>query len=254
MKLIIPPALGRSRAEARAEMLGVELSRWLEQPVEVEIAPDYVELERRVLGGEVDLAWAPPSLCARLSGNHHGIFKAVRNGRSTYRSAILVRTGEARTVANLSGLRAGWTDPLSTAGYLLPDAYLRSAGYEPESFFSEQRYLGSYQSALLSVVNGETDVTALYVHTDRGADLHDSIAQHAERAVARLSVVAVTGEVGSDGLVVCARLSAREATEIVKQISAMQETPGGPPLVVTIFDAESLELAKAGAYRALLRP
>ena len=101
-------------------------------------------------------------------------------------------------------------------------------------------------------LDGEADVTAVYVHTDQGADLHDSIAQHAERAVARLSVVAVTGEVGSDGLVVCSGVPATEAVELVRRIEAMQEIPGGPPLIVSIFDAEALELARAGAYRALL--
>ncbi|MDF1563956.1 MAG: PhnD/SsuA/transferrin family substrate-binding protein [Deltaproteobacteria bacterium] len=252
LKLLIPPALGRNRASARAELLGSELGRWLDREVTVEIARDYDELERQVLGGTTDLAWAPPSLCARLSGQHHGIFKAVRNGRSTYRSAILARTGEARDLESLRGKRAIWVDPLSTGGYLLPDAYLRSSGIDPESFFAEESFAGSYQAALLAVADGKADVTAVHVHTDRGADLHDSIAQHAERAVPRLSVVAVTGEVGADGLVVCSGLPLAEATEIVKKIEAMQDLPGGPPLIVSIFDAEALELAKAGAYRALL--
>lgn len=252
LKLLIPPAMGKSRAEARAELFGQELGRWLGRPVRVEIARDYDDLERQVLGGQTDLAWAPPSLCARLAGQHHGIFKAVRNGRSTYRSAILSRTGEHRDLESLRGTRAAWVDPLSTAGYLLPDAYLRSSGFDPDSFFSDQQFLGSYQAALLSVADGETDVTAVYVHTDRGADLHDSIAQHAERAVARLSVVAVTGEVGSDGLVVCAGVSTEDASDLVRRIDEMQATPGGPPLLVSIFDAEALELARAGAYKALL--
>jgi ABC-type phosphate/phosphonate transport system substrate-binding protein len=252
LKLLIPPALGKSRAEARADLLGPELARWLGRPVEVEIAADYDELERRVLADEVDLAWAPPSLCARLGGRHHGIFKAVRNGRSTYRSALLCRTGEHRDLASLRGTRAAWVDPLSTAGYLLAESYLRSAGYDPDELFSEQRFLGSYQAALLAVADREADLTAVYVHTDTGTDLHDSIAQHAERAVPRLSVLAVTGEVGSDGLVVCARLAREEAADLVHRIERMQSNPGGPPMIVSIFDAEALELARAGAYKALL--
>ena len=143
LTILFPPTLGRVRASARAQLLAETLGRQLGLRAMVRVAKTYAELEEAVISRAVDMAWAPPSICARAEERQQTILKAVRQGRSMYRSVLISRQGVSMSVDDLQGKRAAWVDPLSTGGRLLALSLLRERGFDPSTLFSSEQYHGS---------------------------------------------------------------------------------------------------------------
>lgn len=249
--LMFPPSLGHIAASARAELLTQWFLRHLRVEVTIDVAKDYETLRSAIITGQVDLAWAPPIVCAAVQRSCLAILKAIRGGRSAYRSALVVRRGEAHSLDDLRGARAAWVDHLSTAGYLLPTAHLRKAGYDPEDLLSDQFFVGSYGRALRGVLDREADLAAIYVpnstHEAAQASLRELVRQDAER----LAALDFTAEAPSDGLVIVDRPAHTDSHQVLEQIRQLT-TGGQHTLLLTIFDAEALEQADAGEYDTLL--
>lgn len=250
LKLLLPPSLGRVPASARAELLGQWFTRNLGVPIDIQVASSYEELRRTIERREVDLAWAPPFVCAAVQGVAHTILKAVRAGHSSYLSAIVGRSGELHGLESLRGRSAAWVDRLSTAGYLLPVAHLRASGHDPGSLLGEQRFLGSYARALRAVLDREADIAAIYVRASTNEAARDSAHELVGEAD-RLQAIAFTAEVPSDGLVVVDRPEHADIQPIVERLRSL--TDGRThTMLLTIFDAEALVPAARGEYDALL--
>lgn len=250
LHLLLPPALGLPRATARAELLEASLARRLGRPVHVEVARSYQDLERRVLEGEVDLAWAPPVLCGRAEPTARLILQAVRGGKSTYRAALVGKNAAYLAATGLVGKRAAWVDPFSTAGYLLPRAYLRSRGDDPDRVLGTQRFFGTYRDALLAVIAGEADVAPIFAGDGSPEVIRTALADQIGPEARLLGPVAITGEAPTDGLVATTRLDPEEARSLVERL-----LPRGQP-VPTIFldvcEADSFAVAPPGTYRAFV--
>src|SRR5690606_22090589 len=150
LTLLLPPSRGHQDALLHARHVAGFLTERLSQPVQVEVAADYAELEYRLLKGEVELAWAPPVLCARAEPTARGILSSIRIGRSSYRSALVARADRHLSLKTLAGREAVWTDPLSTGGYLLPTAFLSLLGQA--GALGGERFMGTYRSALEEVL------------------------------------------------------------------------------------------------------
>jgi phosphonate transport system substrate-binding protein len=245
LTILFPPTLGRVRANARAQLLAESLGRRLGERARVEIASDYVELEERVLRREVDIAWAPPSICARAEQAGIRIYKAMRHGRSMYRAAIVCRAREALTLEDLAGKRAAWVDPLSNGGHLLAISLLRQHGLAPETLFAEQRFHESYQGALLSVLHGQADVSSIYTYGDTEKDVRRALSEHVGASEVQLRTVAYTEESPSDGLI-C-------ATESDRMLSFLEadDRDQCKELLLELMDADSLERAEFNDYWAV---
>lgn len=248
-RILFPPSLGRARAAARADVLAASLGRRLGAAVEVEVAEDYADLERRVLAGEVDLAWAPPAVCARVEKSAVAVLAAVRGGRSTVRAALVCRAGEALEPGQLAGARAAWVDPLSTAGYLLAAGHLRAAGTDLAAL--EHHFVGSYRAALLAVLAGEADLASVYVRSDAEDELRRALEEHVGPREVCLRVMAVTGEAPADGLVVTR--AARGRPGLVDSIAPLTDGSRGPTLLLELLEADTLERARPEDYAELRR-
>jgi ABC-type phosphate/phosphonate transport system substrate-binding protein len=251
MTLLLPASRGPEEAAARSPSLQSALTEHLGQPVRVEVAPDYAELERRLLSGEVELAWAPPVLCARAEPTARAILCAIRVGRSSYRSALVGRAAEGLLPTGLQGRRAAWADPLSTAGYLLPLAFLRLLGQEPEQLFSSQRFLGSYRATLQAVAAGEADVTAIYTPRAEAQAVAAQMAELLGAQAAALAPIAFTEEVPADGLVLSDRVSAHAAPALLQALLWLGSAQHGPNPLLEALSAQRLVQARAGEYRPL---
>jgi len=248
---MFPPSLGHIAASARAELLTQWFLRRLRVEVTIDVAPDYQTMRSAIIGGKVDLAWAPPIVCASVQRSCLAILKATRSGRSAYRAALITRRGEARSIEDLQGARAAWVDRLSTAGYLLPFAHLRGAGYEPDDLLGEQTFVGSYGDAMKSVLHREADLAAIYVHNSTHEAADSSLRELVGPDASRLQALDFTAESPSDGLVVVDRPAYSDSHQVLRQIR--QLTSGNQhTLLLTIFDAEALEQADVGEYDALL--
>jgi len=132
----LPPSLGNQTARERAERLVVFLQGALGTWVEVCVAPSYETLAKDLLSGRADAAWAPPFVCARMEAmGVRVVVRGVRRGMSSYRAALVCRSGAGLNLDRLKGTTASWVDRDSVAGYLLPTAYLKAQGLEPSRAF-----------------------------------------------------------------------------------------------------------------------
>lgn len=247
LTLLFPPTLGKIRAHTRAAILSESLSRRLDRAVAVSVADSYTALESRVLDGDIDLAWAPPSICARAEPSAAAIFKAVRFGESSYNAALIGRASDTPELDALAGLRAAWVDRLSAAGYLLPFAHLSALGLEPVALFSGHEFCGSYQGALLSVLSGKADVTAIYCHGTTEEAARRTLRENVGASEVHLAPFAFTEAAPSDGLIATARVNG----DVIDAVERAVDGSLGPTLLLELFEADRLERAGAGEYAAL---
>ena len=247
LTLLFPPTLGKIRAHARAEILSESLGSRIHHAVQVSVADSYGALEARVLGGDVDLAWAPPSICARAEPSAAAIFKAVRFGESSYNAAFVGRASDTPSLDELGGLRAAWVDRLSAAGYLLPVSHLRGLGLDPASLFSQQQFCGSYQGALLAVLSGKADVTAIYAHGTTEEAARRTLRENVGASEIHLAPFAYTEAAPSDGLIATARVPG----PVIDAVERAVDGSLGPTLLLELFEADRLERAGHDEYAAL---
>ena len=251
VNVLFPPSLGRARAQARAEPFADVLALGLGDEVRVEVVSTYEELERRVLANQVDLAWAPPIICARAQRTARAILTAVRGGRSTYCSAWVSRADHHLALTDLAGLRAAWVDRLSTAGYLLSVAQLRSRGSEPDRIFASQQFYGSYEAALGAVLGGEADVCAVFSRTESPAAARRTIRDFVHDDHAKLHPFAYSATVPQDGLVLTSRLPVRQGDAVLERVVRATDGSKGPTALLTLLDAERLVPAGPNDYNHL---
>lgn len=249
--MIFPPSLGELRATARVEILAAWFHKWLGEAVETEVAQSYAELESRLVGAEAELFWAPPVLCARVENSVRAILKAVRNGRSAYRAALVGRRDDGLTLDKLFGTRAAWVDRLSASGYLLPTNHLRESGIDPDKTFASQVFLGSFNAALQAVVRQEADVAPIHVAAPDEEAARVTIEEALGRGASRLAPFAYSREAPSDGLVFTEKLAADDAESLLEKLAPFTTEPRGQNLLLEVFGAERLERASPGDYAVL---
>lgn len=248
LTILFPPTLGRVRASARAQLLAETLGRQLGLRAIVTVAESYTELEHKVLAQEVDIAWAPPSICARAEQREQTILKAVRQNRSMYRSVLVCRQSEELTIDSLEGKRAAWVDPLSTGGRLLAISLLRQGGADPASLFASESYHGSYQGALLSVIGGQADISSVYCYGTDDVDVRWSLGEHVGASEVQLRGFAFTDESPSDGLI---DTGASEFAKDFIHLLLNDHRNRARTLLLELIEAETLERAADNDYWAV---
>lgn len=248
LSFILPPALGRAKAEARAELAETALQRDLGEPVSAYIASSYQELETRVQAGDFSMAWAPAAVCARLH-SARAVFTIVRENQTSYLSMLVSRKATPLTLATLQGTRAIWVDPLSVGGYLLAISRLRAEGLDPDRIFSSQRFAGSHRTALDAVLHGEADVTAVSSHTDNPERANEQLRWYVGSTAERLTPIAFTEPCLNDAVVLCAAMPDADAQRIADKLA-----PRGAhsrSRLLAALEAEDLHRSTLDEYRIL---
>jgi ABC-type phosphate/phosphonate transport system substrate-binding protein len=252
LRCLVPPSVGTERARARGEILERALQRVLQEDVRVEVAESYRELEERLARGEVELAWAPAAILARIeaaTGALHSAHKVLRSGRSSYRSAIIVRDDSPReALGDLRGARAGWVDPLSLGGCLLALEHLRQSGFDPAELASTE-YLGTHPLALAAVVERRTDVTAVSVAGPWSEDVANALRLHAGIGAKVLRSLAVTDPAPTDAFVLTDVLPLERAQAMEQLLFGKRQ---GSALCLAM-ETEGFEKAERGEYARLQR-
>jgi ABC-type phosphate/phosphonate transport system substrate-binding protein len=247
MRLLLPPSVGVPRAIARGELLERSLTSEMGEPVIVEVAADYAVIEQRIRAREVDLAWAPAAICARVAADVHAIYKAVRAGRSTYRSALVARTDARLSLTRLAGKRAAWVDPLSLGGYVLAVDHLAQLGIVPSRTFASEAFIGDHPAALAAILEGEADVGAVSVSGPEPEDVMHALGLHAGRAGAeQMSALAITDPAPSDALLVTKALDQERATALTNRL--FHERGGRSSQLRLAMEADGFERAGTEEY------
>lgn len=154
-------------AERQRRML-VRVRDYLEEAlrarIEVETAPDYLASVEQLARGELDFAQLSPYACMVAERRVPGlrfVATAIAQGASTYASYLVVRRGEdIQGIEDARGRRLGFTDRLSTSGYLYPRAWLLEQGLDPERDF-QLSFHGQHDALLRALLAGEVDVAAI---------------------------------------------------------------------------------------------
>jgi len=252
LRFVLPPSLGQERAEALASQLQGFLSLSFAEGAQVYVAGDYAAVEDDLLYGGADAAWGPPSVCARLqTAGGRFLFHAVRRGASRYRSGLVCRKDEAPTLDDVTGLRAAWVSPDSTAGYLLPRQWFRDRGVDVESAFDDVQFHGSYTAAIKAVLNNEADIAAVFASVESAERSYTALDELEAVDAARLDIFAYTAERLNDGIVIapsCPRARLETLRELLR--SAHENDPGREVLA-DVFNAERLVPTETAVYNAI---
>lgn len=253
-RFALPPSLGAEEAKGRARAIERFLTGFRGGAVEVVIASNYEALAKDLLAGRIDAAWAPPFVCARVEAmGIRVLVRGVRKGVSSYRAALVCRAGERFTLERLAGASALWTDRDSVGGYLLPIAFLRSRGVDPQKTFFAQKFAGSYQAALEGVLSGEADVTSVFAPAARAGTPDVTGADEVIPGASRqLTVLGFTDEAPNDGVAVAIGTPPDVVDGLEKALLDLASTPEGRS-VLRAFNAERFEPAPRMGYRALYR-
>lgn len=251
LSFAIPPSLGSDATPAVAARLE-KLLRLGGLDVGVYPCDSYGGLSLELMTERADLAWAPPSVCARMEVmGAQSLVQSVRGGALTYRSAFVVRKGETLDLAAPpSTTRAVWVDPDSTAGYLLPRAWFWSRGIDIRKAFSDSRFAGSYRVALHDVIEGKADVTAVYA-TVSGADRARSALADVPGLEDQLDIIAFTEDAPGDGVISRASLPSLVRKEVRRRLISLCDNVERAAEFRALFGAERLVEAKRDAYQAL---
>ncbi len=130
----------------------------------------YHRLLEQLNAGQTDVVWLPPVLALRATANKHvrPIALPVRNGESSYSAALFARhDSPLRGHEDLKGVRVGWVDPQSAAGYLIMRAHLEGLGVDLQEAFEQELYLGNHDAVSEAVADGRVDVGATFAYLDK---------------------------------------------------------------------------------------
>jgi phosphonate transport system substrate-binding protein len=248
---------GREHLQLAAQRFSAVLAEQLQQPVRTIVTDDYEQLLEGVLVAGIDLAWMPPLLHTRAS-EEEGLLACVsqRDGSVTYRTALLVRADAGyRSLAQLRGARAAWTDRASSSGYLFPRLQLLAEGLDPVRDLKES-LVGSAQAAMAKVVDQKADLCACFVSHAAGGDperaLRD-VARIFPPAATQLRVLAVSEAIPPDGVVLAPAIDGRLQARLRDLLLQFHQNPAGTKALAELFDAERLVPVTLSVSRALDR-
>lgn len=206
-------------AKAQAAALSAFVGNALRETAVSRVYPDQEALALAVAKGEVDYGFMGPLAYLRIDpkAGTHLVFRTVRNGKSTYRSALFAPAGKKTTLETLrkaSGLKVAWVEPSSASGYLLAKAHLLRAGINPVQVFTVQDFLGSHDEVCRAVAAGKYDVGATFSDVTSGPPRVSGCERVLGKNAAALTQVAITDEVPSEVLVAAPHVK-RERVEVL---------------------------------------
>jgi phosphonate transport system substrate-binding protein len=160
------PELNLFRQFERHQPLVEYLSHRLKQKIKLKIFKRYGEIVPAFVHGDLDAAFLGSYvyILAHFNAGVEAIAKPVNVfGRSTSHGLIFVRKNSGITNAGqMKGKRFVFVDKATTAGYLFPITYFKKFGIEdPNGYFSETYFSGTYEDAVYDVINAKADVGAV---------------------------------------------------------------------------------------------
>ncbi len=132
-------------------------------PVRLFQAPDYGGVVQAFSGRHVEMASMSPAAYAAAWIDSNGNVEPIlvtqeADGSTAYIAVMYVRADSGITsLDQMRGRSMAWADPNSASGYLIPRAALRSAGINPEQYFSRTGFAGGHEQAIVAVLGRQYD-------------------------------------------------------------------------------------------------
>jgi phosphate/phosphite/phosphonate ABC transporter binding protein len=246
--LVIPSAAVAPRVDA--------LAAWMSEhsglAIERSDASSYEALAMAVREGKVDVAWLPPIVLVRLAEAVTALGSILRNGRTSYESALIVRAdSKIKSVEKLRGHRAGWVDPWSAAGFVLPRVKMVERGMDPRASFRTETFYGSHRAAIEALRDGACDVVGTYARADDSGEITRGAWNEVEGADVR--VLASMGAIPPDVIAVRRNMLPRIHEKLLEALRAACTDEKAKKTVKEIFGGDDLAEGLADGYDALRR-
>ena len=235
-----------TRVDRLSEMMGahagLEVTRF--------DAPTYEALATEVREGRVDVAWLPPIVYVRLADAVTPLGSILRGGQSSYEAALVVKgDSRIRTIDGLRGTRAGWVDPWSAAGFVLPRVKLALLGVDPRTVFRTETFHGSHRAAMTALAEGACDVAGTYARADEEGNVIAGAWSEIEGAEVR--VLATFGAIPPDVIATRNGYPDELRDKVVEALRAACKEESSREVLRAIFNGDELREGLASGYDAL---
>lgn len=215
------------------------------------VASGHRDLADAVEVGDCGVAWLPPIISVELETRGVCSVLAIpaRNGTTSYHSALVVRPGGPKTIAELKGRRAVWVERDSAAGYIVPRASLASQGIDVLRFFAREIFVHSHTGVIDAIVAGEADVGATYCHVSGGKAVRGAWLDDNGRALKPIEVLATFGPIPNDALVGSNELDATTRSALTRAL--LTPPPGLKELFAKLLGSGDFRVPQAAHYDSL---
>lgn len=222
--------------------VGVEVTRF--------DAPTYEALAAEVREGRVDVAWLPPIVFVRLADAVTPLGSILRDGKTAYEAALVVRSdSRIRSIEGLRGSRAGWVDPWSAAGFVLPRVKLALLGVDPRTAFRTETFHGSHRAAMKALAEGACDVAGTYAQADEAGNVVAGAWSEIEGASVR--VLATFGAIPPDVIAVRKGFAEDLRVKVLEALRAACTEESSRKILREIFNGDELREGLASGYESL---
>jgi phosphate/phosphite/phosphonate ABC transporter binding protein len=213
-------------------------------------APTYEALATEVRKGQVDVAWLPPIVFVRLADAVTPLGSIMRDGKTAYEAALVVRSdSRIRSIEGLRGSRAGWVDPWSAAGFVLPRVKLALLGVDPRTAFRTETFHGSHRAAMKALAEGACDVAGTYAQSDEAGNVTAGAWSEIEGASVR--VLATFGAIPPDVIAVRNGFSDETRSKVLEALKAACTEESSRKVLREIFNGDDLREGLASGYESL---
>ena len=229
---------------ATSKRAGIEL--------ELHEAATYEDLAKDVRAGTVDVAWLPPIVRIRLDSEVIALGTILRDGRTTYETALVVRNdSKAKTIANLRGMRAGWVDRWSAAGFVLPRVKLALLGIDPRTFFRTETFHGSHHAVVRALLDGACDVAGTYAQADERGKVKGG--SWTEIQGAEVRVLTTFGAIPPDVIAARSGLAEAQRDAVCDALRATSADAEGKKMLREVFGGDTFVEDTTKSYESLAR-
>jgi phosphonate transport system substrate-binding protein len=167
-KLLIGMYGGDNPGQTQTAMIPIRdyLAKKLGMDVQFFFTTDYTTVIEALRSKKIQVAELTPFgyILATQQPGLQPIATLGAHGQPTLYHSIIF-TNPQTGIKNISDLKAKaknltlcFADPVSTSGHLVPRAYLKSIGLDPENAFKQTLFAGSHAASILSVKSGKVDI------------------------------------------------------------------------------------------------
>ena len=246
--LVVPAA--STDLPARVDRLTAVIGKHAGLEVTCFAAPTYEALATEVRAGNVDVAWLPPIVYVRLADAVTPLGSILRDGKAAYEAALVVKSdSRIKTIDGLRGTRAGWVDPWSAAGFVMPRVKLALLGVDPRSVFRTETFHGTHRAAMRALAEGACDVAGTYARADEDGNVVAGAWSEVEGAEVR--VLATFGAIPPDVLAVRKDYPDDAREKVLEALRAMCKDDESRVVLRELFNGDELREGLAPGYDAL---
>jgi phosphate/phosphite/phosphonate ABC transporter binding protein len=191
------------------------------------IVKDYDALIDAMAKNIIDIGWFSPFayVTARKKIGIKPIATPMVNGRASYKGYIIAKaSGDIKSLQDLKGKHFGYVDPKSASGYLYARYILKSNGLDPDKVFSKVSFMGTHDTVIKAVLNGEIDAGATF---NEAIDLAKSSGLN----VNALRIIAETEDIPKDALAANSNMSEEMISLLQKAFIEFKDFQGLKTLV-----------------------